>query len=156
MKPVLALFAALALAGCSETQFADAIGAGKNSPDETVVARGHALSMPPDLQLPPPGSGPDSAAYAEAAPAPETKAAALPAPGDAAPATAAAPGPATASAPVQDIYAHYGIAKTNPDGTPKPKTQLYKELRAAQLAEKRKTNPNYGTIFNIGDLFSDG
>lgn len=140
----LALLATLALGACSETKFADMMGAGKESADESQVRTGNALAMPPDLQLAPPGTR-----VAAAAPpaGDDTQAASIPPPAD---------GAATASTtPAPDIYAKYGISKTNPDGTPKEKAQLYKELRAAQLAEKRRTNPNYGTIFNIGNIFTD-
>jgi hypothetical protein len=57
--------------------------------------------------------------------------------------------------PQQDIYEKYGISKVGPDGKPKSENQLYKELHAAQLAEKRKANPNYGTIWNMGNVFKD-
>jgi hypothetical protein len=42
-----------------------------------------------------------------------------------------------------------------PDGTPKTPGELSAELKKAMLAEKRKTNPRYGTIFNAGELFND-
>ena len=72
--------------------------------------------------------------------------------------TAAATPPAASGAepPKQDIYEKYGISKTGSDGKPKSQNQLYKELRAAQLEEKRRANPNYGTIWNMGNVFKDG
>jgi hypothetical protein len=152
MKPQLSLglLAAIALGGCSQTNFADMLGAGKYSSDETQVRTSNSLAMPPDLQLAPPGSQ----AAAAPPPAAGSQAASIPPPIDGAPSTAGAPAsPGTAGTP--DAYAKYGISKTNPDGTPKEKQQLWKELREAQLAEKRQRNPNYGTIFNIGELFSD-
>jgi hypothetical protein len=139
----LGLIAVLALAGCSETKFADMLGAGKYSSDETSVRTSNSLAMPPDLQLPPPGTR----AAAAPPPAGDAQAASVPPPLDGEPATTATATP--------DIYAKYGIAKTNPDGTPKEKAQLHKELRAAQLEEKRRKNPNYGTIWNIGNIFTD-
>jgi hypothetical protein len=142
----LGLLAALALGACSETKFADMMGAGKSSADESQVRTSNSLAMPPDLQLAPPGT------QVAAAPPPvagNSQAVGIPTPVDGTAATAT-----TAAAP-PDIYAKYGISKTNPDGTEKPKQQLWKELRAAQLAEKRRTNPNYGTIFNIGNVFTD-
>ena len=54
-----------------------------------------------------------------------------------------------------DIYQRHGISRTNPDGSEKSHTQLMKELRKVRLEKKRAQNPNYGTIFNMGDLFSD-
>ena len=140
----LGLLAALALGGCSETKFADMMGAGKSSADESQVRTGNSLAMPPDLQLAPPGT---NVAAAPLPPAGDTQAASIPAPADGAAVAS------TTAAP--DIYAKYGISKTNPDGTEKPKGELWKELRAAQLAEKRQKNPNYGTIFNIGNVFTD-
>jgi hypothetical protein len=141
----LGLIAALALAGCSETKFADMLGAGKYSSDETSVRTSNNLAMPPDLQLAPPGTR----AAAPPPPVGDAQAASVPPPLDGQPATAET----AAAAP--DSYAKYGISKTNPDGTPKEKAQLHKELRAAQLEEKRRKNPNYGTIWNIGNIFTD-
>lgn len=98
--------------------------------------------MPPDLSLAQPGT--------RAAPAPTYKSASLAAPsddnlyGDTAP----------RAAPV-DVYEKYGVNKLNPDGTKKNDNVLREELRQAVIAEKRKTNPNYGTIRNIGELFRD-
>ncbi|WP_342642758.1 DUF3035 domain-containing protein [Rhodoligotrophos ferricapiens] len=62
---------------------------------------------------------------------------------------------ATATAPAQDVYQQYGISKTNPDGTPKSEAQLSKELKQKRLERERAKNPNYGSIWNIGNLFSD-
>jgi hypothetical protein len=53
----------------------------------------------------------------------------------------------------QDAYQKFGISKTRPDGTPKSQAELDRELLEAVRREKRKQNPNYGTVFNIGDLF---
>jgi hypothetical protein len=145
----LGFIAALALGGCSETNFADFMGAGKYSSNESQVHTGNNLAMPPDLQLDAPGT------RVAAAPTPTTGAQAASVPTPVAGQTAAA-APPPAAAAEQDVYVRYGISKTNPDGTEKTKQQLWKELRAAQLAEKRRTNPNYGTIFNIGNIFSDG
>lgn len=54
-----------------------------------------------------------------------------------------------------DIYQQHGISRTNPDGSEKSHGQLMKELRQKSLERKRAKNKNYGTIFNIGELFSD-
>lgn len=148
------------LAGCSETQFADWMGAGKNAPDESSVRVNQSLAMPPDLQLRPPsattaaedGTVNTAAVSAQAAAVPNSQgAAAVPTPD--APVVPGAP--AAAAAAPQDVYAKYGISKTNPDGTPKEKHLLYNELREAQLAEKRRADPNYGTIWNMGNIFTD-
>ena len=70
--------------------------------------------------------------------------------------TASAQPPAgQAAQPPKDAYERYGISKIGPDGKPKSDTQLYKELHDAQLAEKRRANPNYGTIWNMGNIFKD-
>jgi hypothetical protein len=55
----------------------------------------------------------------------------------------------------QDAYQRFGIAKTKPDGTPKTQAELDRELLEAVRAEKRKQNPNYGTVFNMGRIFKD-
>lgn len=54
----------------------------------------------------------------------------------------------------EDAYQKYGISKTRPDGKPKTQGELEKELLAAIQAEKRKSNPNYGTVWNMGNIFS--
>ena len=55
----------------------------------------------------------------------------------------------------QDAYQKFGISKTKPDGTPKTRAELDRELLEAVRAEKRKLNPNYGTVFNMGRIFKD-
>lgn len=152
----------LLLGACTETAFMDAMGAGKYQPDETQVPQGQKLAVPPDFNLRAPADGAAPQAADAANPAP--------APAPAAPAQTAAATPATPAAPValpqgnapltdaqrlELAYQKYGISKTNPDGTPKTTAQLDEELKAAVLAEKRKTNPNYGTIWNLGNIFSD-
>lgn len=183
---------ALPLAACGETAFQDLMDVGKYSPDESKVARGQALTVPPDLQLRPPGSAAAAAApqpapqavpgqpLATTAPqygaAPTTPA--QPTPYNAATATAPAQSAATAPRPItptqpgtattaattpgaapaqpDDVYARYGISRTNPDGTKKTQSQLNAELRKVALARKRQKNPNYGTIFNMGNIWRDG
>lgn len=159
MKTASALLSGLVistlLAGCGETQFADWMGAGKNAPDESSVRVNQSLAMPPDLQLRPPSNtvAEDGTLNTTMA---ASQAAAVPNPQVASTAAATPPAPASAAAaPEQDVYAKYGISKTNPDGTPKDKQILYKELKDAQMAEKRRANPNYGTIMNIGNIFTD-
>lgn len=181
----------VALAGCSETQFADAIGAGKSTPDEGQVRINQSLAMPPDLKLPPPTAAtaeddgqlnkvatrqptakPVSAAPSdvdeEATPEPTMTASTEPStisPNTTTPAattpaatTPAVTTPATANAAprtIDDAYKQYGISKTYPDGKPKPQGVLNEELRQAELAAKRAANPGYGTLWNMGSVFSD-
>jgi hypothetical protein len=156
----LSLAAAVAVAGCSETKMQDLLGSGKAAtPDETQVRINRNLAMPPDLGLrPPSGETTDDGSPNQVAGAPP--------PAQPASDPAAAPQPLTVSEnavppaqgaqpPKQDAYERYGISKVGPDGKPKSDNQLYKELHAAQMAEKRKANPNYGTIWNIGNVFKD-
>jgi hypothetical protein len=130
---------ALALGGCSS----GLLGGGGSAPTaQPQIQVNNQLAMPPDLSLAPPGTG--------VAPAPTYKTASLETPPDdnLYGGTASAP-------PVIDAYEKYGISKFNPNGTKKNSEKLRAELRAAVIAEKRKTNPNYGTIRNIGSLFRD-
>lgn len=177
--------AGLILAGCSSSSgVTDMLGMGKNVPDEREVRTHQVLAMPPSLSLPPPAetshegmpnvaaqeaeaaigrnalSAPPEQALQNAPRAPSTPpqthsqqvAAAAPA---APAAPAAAPQTAAPAAGGGDVYARYGISKVNPDGTPKSEAQLSKELREKYVAEQKAKNPNYGSIFNIGNLFSD-
>ena len=131
------------------------LGGGK-PPADPYVAEGQNLSMPPDLQLRAPSAG-------EVAPVNQTSADAIPDTGDLNGEPLDEPAPVrkktaaiAPSQPQMDVYEKYGISKTKPDGTPKPQGDLQAELKAAQLAEKRRKNPNEGTIFNIGNIFKDG
>lgn len=159
-KPVLSLClvaASLALAGCSS---ASLLG-GSRGPDAAAVPTGRNLAMPPDLQLPAPGSG-TASAYQEPAPAPGTysTAAASPPADDGvyggAPATPRRIGGKQCNNGTQaaDIYGCYNISKLKPDGTKKTQAELSAELRVAMLEEKRRANPNYGTFKNFGGLFN--
>lgn len=156
----LGLTAALAVAGCSETKMQDLLGSGKDTaPDESQVRVNRNLAMPPDLNLRPPtgettedgqlnqvaaAQPPAQPAMDQAQPSPEPLQ------------TASAQPPAAAGTePPKDAYERYGISKVGPDGKPKSETQLRKELREAAMAEKRKANPNYGTIWNMGNVFKD-
>jgi hypothetical protein len=158
---VLSLLAALAVAGCSETKMQDLLGSGKDSaPNESQVRINRNLAMPPDLNLrPPSGEVTEDGELNKvaSAPPPAQPAAdpAQPAPAPMQTASATPPAASAAQPPEQDVYEKYGISKTGPDGKPKTESQLYKELRDAQIAEKRKANPNYGTIWNMGNVFKD-
>lgn len=160
----LSLMAALAVTGCSETKMQDLLGAGKEAtPDESQVRVNRNLSMPPDLNLrPPSGETSEDGQVNQVAAAPPPAEPAMdqaqpqPAPMKTASANANPPPPAQGEQPPQqDVYEKYGISRTGPDGKPKSENQLYKELKAAQMAEKRKANPNYGTIWNMGNVFKD-
>ena len=141
----------LVLAGCGASRLLGGMGLGSSAPapQAPVVRTGNNLALPPDLQLRPPGTVTETYQPNPAPPAPAQ--------------TASledglyAPVPAT-PAPVvrKDIYAEYGISKTKPDGTAKADQELKDELKQAMLKRKRETNPGYGTIRNIGSIFSDG
>ncbi len=141
----------LVLAGCGASRLLGGMGLGSPdpAPQAPAVRTGNNLALPPDLQLRPPGTATETYQPSPAPPAPAQ--------------TASieeglyAPVPAT-PAPVvkRDIYAEYGISRTKPDGTPKTDQALKDELKQAMLKRKRETNPGYGTIRNIGSIFSDG
>ncbi|HTN95878.1 MAG TPA: hypothetical protein VL101_02785 [Nordella sp.] len=157
----LSLTAALAVAGCSETKMQDLLGSGKSAtPDEMQVRTNRNLAMPPDLNLrPPTGEVAEDGQLNTVASAPPVEPAmdqAQPEPAPKPVKTASAnPPPAQGAEPTQDVYEKYGISKVGADGKPKSENELLKELHAAQLAEKRKANPNYGTIWNMGNVFKD-
>ncbi len=132
----------IALSGCSTSKLLNTFGAGEPAAQPNVtVANGNTLALPPDLQLRAPGTIPNPPPAAPAA----TETASLDAP--ATPVVPAAP---------KDIYTEYGISKLKPDGTPKSKQELETELKTAMLARQKQQNPNYGTIFNLGNVFKDG
>ncbi|MFT3986328.1 hypothetical protein [Aestuariivirga sp.] len=138
----LAGVAAVALAGCSSMTTSNLLGDDSQS---VKTAQAHPdLTMPPDLQLHPPSEAAAYAAQQPAVAAPATKMASVP--------TTVASAPAVQG----DVYERNGISKTKPDGTPKTQAELDAELKAIYLAKKRQQNPNYGTIKNIGNIFSDG
>jgi hypothetical protein len=123
----------------------------KETPAQSTAVRSD-LTMPPDLRLPPPGT---------TAPAPDPGAelgdqVALTAPPPAAPSapTRSAP-PAAGVTPADSVYTEAGISLTKPDGTRKTDAELRAELQQYYLAQKKAKNPNYGTVFNIGNIFKD-
>jgi hypothetical protein len=139
------LLISLALAGCSS----NLLGGGSGPSVEQNIPVGNQLALPPDLSLrapsattptyranPAPGVS-DAAVYSDDINTPINRQAALP------------------KATTTDPYEKYGISKLKPDGSKKDEGVLREELRQAALAEKRKTNPGYGTIRNIGELFKD-
>ena len=140
----------VALAGCGSSMRSYLE---KDTPTQTAAVR-QDLTMPPDLRLPPPGTtapAPDPGALST------SSAAALTAPPAAsiAPKAPAAAAPAVASNSPDAVYINAGISVTNPDGTRKPDAQLRKELQEYYIAQKKAKNPNYGTVFNIGNIFKD-
>ena len=146
---VLLGLSATALSGCASTMrnYLE-----KDTPAQSAAVRSD-LTMPPDLRLPQPGT-------TEAAPDPGAMSneAALAAPPPAAARTAsAAPAaplsPATTAA--DSIYTQAGINLYKPDGTKKTTAELQQELQAYYIAQKKAKNPNYGTVFNIGNIFKD-
>ncbi len=165
----------LAVAACGETKFLDTVGMGKNAPDESQVRRNSNLALPPDLQLRQPSNAPDpsipnttvsslpqplpeaSTGEVTGSSDPAQAASAQPPAGGVAPDPLAAAQPAAQPAatgnPRENAFVKYGISKTHPDGKPKTEQELNAELLAAIKAEKRRQDPKYGTIWNIGDLF---
>jgi hypothetical protein len=113
---------------------------------------GNQLALPPDLALAQPSNTVEG--YQPNGQAPQIA--------NAAPARAATSvygetgAPAPKPGTLDYNLAKYGISKYKPDGTLKTSAELNAELRKAILAEKRRANPNYGTIRNIGAIFSDG
>lgn len=131
---------AIGLAGCGSTMRSYLE---KDTPTQPV-AMGQDLTMPPDLRLPPPSTAP--------MPAPAATQAALTTPSAPA-ASAAAPAPVDTGP--NSIYTNAGISLYNADGTKKTDQQLREELQAYYIAQKKAKNPNYGTVFNIGNIFKD-
>lgn len=118
----------------------------RDDPPEQQASVRQELTMPPDLRLAEPGTAPASPPEA----APETYGTATPAP--VMPAT-----PASADRPHygDDIYTQAGISVTKPDGTRKSDAELREEMRQYYIAKKKQKNSNYGTVFNIGNIFKD-
>ena len=137
----------------------------KQAPDEAQVKVHQMLVVPPDYQLrpPPDGSNVESANNPYALPAltPGAPAPTVTQPGQptqVATSDPNAPGPQSITPganPPATTNAQYGVTTVNPDGTPKSRQEINAEVRKRHLEEKRKKNPSYGTIWNIGELFSD-
>jgi hypothetical protein len=144
-KFVALLGLAAALGACSS---ASSLLDTKQMAPQGNVATNNPLSLPPDLQLPAPGTA-TAAAY-QAPPAVSS----VPLK-NTAPATSLYGTPVAPVQPVGDVFDQNGISKLKPDGTKKTPAELNKELSAVYMARKRQQNPNYGTIGNIGAIFSD-
>lgn len=160
----------------------DTLGLSKDVPDERVVRTHQTLSVPPDLQLRPPAPGetvtgtlnpaaqqaaaqgtyatPPGGVGTQVVPPAGTQQAynaQVPATGQppAAPAGQPPAYQAPAAQPTGDIYARHGISKTHPDGKEKSHEELMQELRQVRLKKQQAKNPNYGTIWNFPNIFSD-
>ena len=144
-KFVALLGLAAALGACSS---ASSLLDTKQMTPQGTVATNNPLSLPPDLQLPAPGTA-TAAAY-QAPPA--VSSAPLK---NTAPATNLYGAPVAPVQPVGDVFDQNGISKVKPDGTKKTPAELNHELSLVYLAKKRQQNPSYGTIGNIGAIFSD-
>jgi hypothetical protein len=157
---VLAVLAA-GTAGCSDTMRSYLE---KDTPEQQQqVGVRQDLTMPPDLSLAPPGTGAAANDSYNTASAnqplyDDTSAANAAPPADTAPsATAPSATPPAAARPTaaDSLYEKAGISLTKPDGTRKTQAELQTEYRQWHLAQKRQQNPNYGTVFNMGNVFND-
>jgi len=136
---------ALALTGCASMSISKIMGS--DSPSVTQARANRDLTMPPDLQLRAPGTGPELAETESAEPVVNTASA---------PQTLDVANPTQSREVKGDVYERNGISKLKADGTPKTSAELGAELKKVYLAKKRQQNPNHGTIFNIGNIFKDG
>ncbi len=145
------LLASPLLAGCAT----GLLGRGPATPQAAVSApSGGNLALPPDLQLPAPGSGVTRTAAVQSGAGSSagvygTEPGATPAPRRRVGGVTCTNGTQAA-----DMFECYGINKLKPDGTKKNPAELNIEMRTAVLAEKRRANPRYGTIGNWGELFN--
>jgi len=170
------------LGGCSEVGFQDMFGAGKYIPNESQVSQGHVLSTPPDLQLRPPANGEQPVQQASQPPQPMTEPPAQQTaiqnqapvyqPQQAYQAPTPQPvyqqpqqvnqGPQqlqpqqTQQQATNDPYAKWGVSQYKPDGNKKTQAELNEEMRKKRLEIEKAKNPNYGTIFNLGSIWTDG
>ena len=181
-KAAIAFMALPFLAACSETSVMDTFNAGKGAaPSESMVSTNQPLSMPPDMSLRQPGAaaapaygstnglqvqqGQRATAY-QAPPPPQPSyqqpaqqqqpawqnSTPAPAPQQQAYQQPVAPQPNVS--PQDKRYYDNGVNPYNADGTRKEQAVLDKELRQKALEKKQAANPNYGTIFNMGELWS--
>jgi hypothetical protein len=142
------VLAALVIAGCSNGS--SLLNNKSNVPQASNIPVGNNLALPPDLQLATPTQTSDNyepnGPVAPIAPAAQANQQA----------SNESLYDAGAVAPAKlDIYDQYGISKIGANGKPKKPDVLKAELKAAIIKKKRETNPNYGTIANIGSIFND-
>lgn len=159
-RTLLLALPCLALAACSETTFQNTLGIGKSAPDETRVRTVQPLSVPPDLELRPPERNASTAPANSVASSANGALAAPPAADGPKPGTGprqadkqTAANPQEPSSSFYDIYRKRGISLYHPDGRRKKIAELNRELAEKLKEEKRRQNPNYGTIFNMGSLW---
>jgi hypothetical protein len=135
----------LAATGCGSTM-RDLLE--HDDPQTQQAAVRQELTMPPDLRLPPPGSVEANRAAAPVYTVNES-------------AVTSSASPTTGMQVANraqygdDVYTRAGIDIYKPDGTRKTDQELRKELQAYYTAQKRAQNPNYGTVFNMGNIFKD-
>jgi len=178
----LAVMAIPVLAGCSETSVLDAFDSGNRGEDNRAVVSNQPLSVPPDLSLRRPGAA-NAPAYrsnglqvqqGQRAPSSQTYQTppqtlqpawqnspqaqqqqayrAPPPPRD--PTAGISNNVIQSRNPADEPYIRNGINPYNPDGSRKKQSVLDKEARAKKMELERAKNPNYGTVFNSGDLWS--
>ena len=172
--------AGILLSGCGNSvgeALNDTLGLSKEVPDERQVRTHQTLAVPPDLQLRPPAPGktvtgtlnpaaqqaasqgsyatPPGAIGTQVVPPAGSQQAYNPQAPVAGQPPAYQPAAQPPVQPSGDIYARHGISKTHPDGKEKSHEELMKELRKVRLQKRRAQNPNYGTIWNFPELFSD-
>jgi hypothetical protein len=158
LLPFATLTIAALLAGCSTGSLLDPKAGATRA---AAVPVGNDLALPPDLALRAPGATTDEYVPNGSVSSGDSQLAGLDSPdtGIETPVQTRAKTRTVPAVPAEervDNFTKYGISKTNPDGTPKNPQQLNKELKAAMLLEKRRANPGYGSIFNIGSIFTDG
>lgn len=156
-----AVLGTVVLAGCSETSFKDAFDMGKMAPDETQVQKNRSLTMPPDLQLRAPNGGAPQAPVANNVPPVTTQPPQYGQPQQYGnvpqqpQGQAYVPPTTQPTAPAPDIYARNGIVRLRADGSKKTDAELIAELRALKKKRQQAANPNYGTVFNLPNVWKD-
>jgi len=163
------------VSGCSTIGLDDMFASDKQTLDESQIVANPTLAVPPDLSLRPPAQGAETPRQPVAsqpvttappnygAPEPEpvqqqaVQQPAYPTP-QPVPSQQAATAPQTATAPTtdpNDPYAKWGVSRYRADGTKKSQAELNEEMRQVKLKQKKAENPNYGTIWNLGNVWSD-
>ena len=176
----VAIAAISVLAGCTETAVLDAFDSGNRAEDNGALVSNQPLSVPPDLALrkPDAASAPVSTTsnglqvqqgqrapgttyqtqqptWQNTAPAQQQQQQAYQAPRPPADASAGISNSVVQSRnPADEPYLRHGINPYNPDGTRKKQSVLDKEARAKKIELERAKNPNYGTVFNAGELWT--
>lgn len=184
MRTGLALIVLPFLAACSETSVLDAFDSGNRGDENGAIVSNQPLSVPPDLSLRQPGAANAPAytgnglqvqqgqrgSQTYQAPPPPQPQTQQPAWQNSAPAQQqqayqAPPAPRDNTAgisnniiqsrnPADEPYLRHGINPYNADGTRKKQAVLDKEARAKKIELERAKNPDYGTVFNSGELWS--